>query len=66
MLFPLTADAETLPRFTLGRVFTEWGIDPIPFVVTVWAVGLYAFGVYVLCRRGDRWPVGRTLAFFPS
>ncbi|NYE38892.1 putative copper resistance protein D [Nocardioides cavernae] len=55
--------AETLPPFTLGSVFTEWGIDPIPFVVAVWAVGLYALGVVTLHRRGDRWPVGRTLAF---
>jgi putative copper resistance protein D len=52
-----------LPRFTLGRVFTEWSIDPIPFIVTVWAVGLYLLGVWTLRRRGDRWPVGRTLAF---
>ena len=52
-----------LPRFTLGRVFTEWSIDPIPFVVTVWVVGLYLLGVWTLHRRGDRWPVGRTLAF---
>ena len=60
----LSADAsETLPRFTLGRVLTDWGIDPIPFVVTVWAVGLYVLAVAVLRRRGDRWPVGRTLAF---
>lgn len=67
MLLPLplaSEDAlETLPRFTLGRVFTDWGIDPIPFVVTVWAVGLYALGVAVLRRRGDHWPVGRTLSF---
>ncbi|GAA1450089.1 hypothetical protein GCM10009641_81730 [Mycobacterium cookii] len=67
MLLPLplaSEDAlETLPRFTLGRVFTDWGIDPIPFVVTVWAVGLYAVGVAVLRRRGDHWPVGRTLSF---
>ncbi len=60
---PLSADLEVLPRFTLGRLFGEWGIDPIPFVVTVWAVGLSALGVVVLHRRGDRWPVGRTLAF---
>ncbi len=56
-------DPETLPRFTLGRVFTDWGIDPIPFVATVWAIGLYVVGVSVLRRRGDRWPVGRTLSF---
>jgi putative copper resistance protein D len=52
-----------LPRFTLGRVFTEWSIDPIPFVVTVWAVGLYLLGVQVMRRRGDHWPIGRTVAF---
>lgn len=63
MLVPLSTDPATLPRFTLSRAFTEWGIDPIPFVVTVWAVGLYVLGVVVLTRRGDRWPVGRTLAF---
>ena len=54
---------DVLPRFTLGRVFTDWGIDPVPFVVTIWVVGLYVLGVRVLTRRGDRWPVGRTLSF---
>jgi len=53
----------TLPRFTLGRVFTEWSLEPIPFVVTVWVSGLYLLGVAKLRRRGDHWPVGRTLAF---
>ena len=52
-----------LPEFTLGRVFTTWGMDPIPFVISVWVAGLYLFGVWTLRRRGDRWPVGRTLAF---
>ena len=63
MFLSLLDDSTTLPRFTLGRVFTDWGIDPIPFVVTVWAIGLYVLGVVVLSRRGDRWPVGRTLSF---
>jgi cytochrome c oxidase assembly factor CtaG len=52
-----------LPRFTLGRVFTEWSMDPFLFVITVWVAGLYLLGVRVLARRGDHWPVGRTLAF---
>ena len=52
-----------LPRFTLGRVFTDWGIDPVPFVLTIWIAGLYLVGVAVLRRRGDAWPIGRTLAF---
>jgi cytochrome c oxidase assembly factor CtaG len=52
-----------LPRFTVGRVFTDWGIDPVPFVLAVWVAGLYLVGVAVLRRRGDRWPVGRTVSF---
>ena len=52
-----------LPRFTWGGVFTDWGIDPFPFVLTIWVAGLYLLGVWVLRRRGDAWPWGRTLAF---
>ncbi|EON23217.1 hypothetical protein CF8_2760 [Nocardioides sp. CF8] len=52
-----------LERFTVGRVFTDWGIDPLPFVLTIWIAGLYLVGVAVLRRRGDAWPIGRTLAF---
>jgi len=50
----------TLPEFTLGRVFTETSLEPVPFVLTVWIAGLYLLGVVVLGRRGDHWPVGRT------
>ncbi len=28
-----------LPRFTVSRVFTDWGIDPMPFVLAVWVAG---------------------------
>lgn len=52
-----------LPRFTVGRIFTDWGIDPVPFVLAVWVAGVYLVGVAVLRRRGDRWPIGRTLSF---
>jgi len=52
-----------LPPFSVSRVFTEWGIDPFLFVVTVWVTGLYLYGVYVLRSRGDSWPLGRTLSF---
>jgi putative copper resistance protein D len=52
-----------LPRFTLGRVFTDWSMDPFLFVGTVWVAGLYLLGVWVLRRRGDAWPLGRTLSF---
>lgn len=52
-----------LPRFTLERVLTQWSLEPFPFILTVWAVGLYLYAVVVLRRRGDHWPLGRTVAF---
>jgi cytochrome c oxidase assembly factor CtaG len=52
-----------LPRFTLGRVFTEWELSPVLAALTVLAAGVYVVGVLVLRDRGDRWPVGRSLAF---
>jgi cytochrome c oxidase assembly factor CtaG len=55
--------AGALPRFTFGTVFTEWSLAPIPFVITVWVAGLYLYGVHLLHRRGDHWPVGRTVSF---
>src|SRR3954466_2174061 len=70
VLFPAVVTAldaaENLPRFTLGTVFTGWSLQPVAFVLTVWVAGLYLWGVVTLRRRGDRWPVGRTLAFVPA
>jgi len=47
----------------LERALTDWSLDPIPFVLTVWVAGAYLAGVIVLRRRGDAWPMGRTVAF---
>lgn len=58
-----TVQQPDLPRFTWSGAFTDWGLDPWLFVVTVWVVGLYLVGVWTLRARGDRWPWGRTLAF---
>lgn len=52
-----------LPPFDLSRLVTEWGVDPLLTILTVWVTGAYLVGVHVLHRRGDRWPVGRTLSF---
>ncbi len=60
---PTNGDTSELSRFRLSSVFTEWGTDPVLFVATVWIVGLYLLGVWQLRSRGDRWPIGRTLAF---
>lgn len=52
-----------LPRLTLSGVFTQWSLDPFLFILTVWIAGLYLLGVMRLRARGDRWPLGRTIAF---
>jgi putative copper resistance protein D len=57
------AGEESLPRFTLGRVFTEWELVSWATVVILVTAGLYLWGVVRLHRRGDHWPVGRTLSF---
>jgi cytochrome c oxidase assembly factor CtaG len=55
--------SDALPPLSPGTFFSEWTIAPVPVVLTVWTVGLYALGVRALHRRGDRWPVGRSIAF---
>lgn len=57
------ADVETLPELTWTTAFTEWFLDPLTFVLFVWGSGLYVLGVLVLRRRGDRWPIGRSIAW---
>jgi cytochrome c oxidase assembly factor CtaG len=52
-----------VPPFSPSAVLTEWGLPPVLFVLVVWATGLYLYGVWRLHERGDRWPLGRTLAF---
>jgi cytochrome c oxidase assembly factor CtaG len=52
-----------VPPFSFSTVFTQWELSPVLFVLMVWAAGLYLYGVWRLHERGDRWPVGRTLAF---
>ncbi|MGW0820655.1 cytochrome c oxidase assembly protein [Streptomyces sp. NPDC002845] len=51
-----------LPPFTLGRGL-EWSADPFFLIGCLVALGLYGWGVARLVRRGDKWPVGRTVAF---
>ncbi|MDN5893575.1 MAG: cytochrome c oxidase assembly protein [Nocardioides sp.] len=62
LIAPLTVDPD-LPKFTFGTAFSAWSMDPFLFIAGVWVVGLYLVGVYALHRRGDSWPIGRTLAF---
>ncbi len=59
----VTGDDDALPRFTLGSVFTEWEVVSWATLLILVTTGLYLWGVYRLHRRGDHWPVGRTLSF---
>ncbi|QYJ04704.1 cytochrome c oxidase assembly protein [Nocardioides panacisoli] len=54
---------EPLPELTWRTAVTEWVFDPLTFVITVWASGLYILGVAIMRRRGDRWPIGRSIAW---
>ncbi|GAA3007644.1 putative copper resistance protein D [Streptomyces sp. KhCrAH-43] len=51
-----------LPPFTLGRGL-QFSADPFFLAGCVLAVLLYGYGVLRLRRRGDEWPVGRTVLF---
>ncbi|TGB14221.1 cytochrome c oxidase assembly protein [Streptomyces sp. MZ04] len=51
-----------LPPFTLGRGL-ELSADPFFLIGSLVALALYGWGVTRLVRRGDKWPVGRTLSF---
>lgn len=63
LVMTAAAAVEDLPRFDAGALLSQWGLAPLPLVVTVWAAGLYILGVATLRRRGDTWPVGRSLAW---
>ncbi|MFG2650500.1 cytochrome c oxidase assembly protein [Streptomyces sp. NPDC048436] len=51
-----------LPPFTLGRGL-ELSADPFFLIGSLVALALYGLGVVRLVRRGDKWPVGRTISF---
>ncbi|MBO0915905.1 cytochrome c oxidase assembly protein [Streptomyces laculatispora] len=51
-----------LPPFTLGRGL-QFSADPIFLIGCVLAVALYGYAVVRLRRRGDGWPVNRTVFF---
>ncbi|MEV7990864.1 cytochrome c oxidase assembly protein [Streptomyces sp. NPDC086077] len=51
-----------LPPFTLGRGL-QWSPEPFFLVACLLGLALYGWGVVRLRRRGDRWPVGRTVSF---
>ncbi|MCH0562481.1 MULTISPECIES: cytochrome c oxidase assembly protein [unclassified Streptomyces] len=51
-----------LPPFTLGRAL-GFSADPFFLVACLLGLALYGWGVVRLRRRGDSWPVGRTVSY---
>jgi putative copper resistance protein D len=48
---------------TLSRILFGYEPDALMIGLLVLAVALYVKGVMVLTKRGDKWPVGRTISF---
>ncbi|CAH0204783.1 Inner membrane protein YebZ [Microbacterium oxydans] len=49
------------PEFTIDRWFTAWDIDILWLVAAGFGLFFYLAGVIRLRRRGDRWPIHRTI-----
>jgi putative copper resistance protein D len=57
------AGVNTPEEPTLWRLISLYDPDALMIGLLVTAVALYIKGVVQLSRRGDKWPVGRTVAF---
>ena len=51
------------PAPTFGRILSAYSPDGTMLGFLLLITALYIYGVVVLTRRGDKWPVGRTIAF---
>ncbi len=51
------------PAPSLSRLLLGYEPDALMIGLLVTAVALYIKGVMVLSKRGDKWPVGRTISF---
>ncbi|MCC2028310.1 bifunctional copper resistance protein CopD/cytochrome c oxidase assembly protein [Microbacterium sp. YMB-B2] len=51
------------PEFTLDKWFTGWDIDILWLLAAILGAFFYLAGVWRLHRRGDRWPIHRTVSW---
>lgn len=49
------------PEFTLDRWFTAWDIDILWAMAAAFGIAFYLLGVWRLRKRGDAWPIYRTV-----
>lgn len=50
-------------QYDWTKLFTVWDVDLLWAVLGVFGIVFYLVGAVRLHRRGDRWPLGRTIAF---
>ena len=48
---------------TLSKVLLAYDADGLMLSLLIFAVALYIKGVLILTKRGNRWPIGRTISF---
>ncbi|MDE2387276.1 MAG: bifunctional copper resistance protein CopD/cytochrome c oxidase assembly protein [Actinomycetales bacterium] len=51
------------PELTALRWLTAYRIDLLWLAIAAFAIGAYLYGVRRLAKRGDKWPVGRTISW---
>ena len=51
------------PTPSLSRILLGYEPDALMIGLLILAVALYIKGVMVLTKRGDKWPIGRTISF---
>src|SRR5690606_15395997 len=51
------------PELTATSYITEWKFDIAWTLVVVFGIAFYLLGVMRLSKRGDTWPIGRTLSW---
>ncbi|AMB60565.1 cytochrome c oxidase assembly protein [Microterricola viridarii] len=49
------------PELTFARYFTEWNVDLIWLLACAFGIFFYLAGVWRLKKRGDSWPIYRTV-----
>jgi len=59
----LAIGIETPPKPSLINFFTLFSPDALFITLLVTALALYLKGIYLLHKRGDKWPIGRTISF---
>ena len=53
----------TPPPPTFSRILFSYEPDALMIGVLITVVALYIKGVLIMTRRGDKWPIGRSIAF---